>query len=122
MNTFKIILFTSVLVVFLAGCSKTVTTSGRQEAYPEAGSEISLTNCMADPSILKVEDGATVTFQNRDSQAHTILISGKEVALAPNGYATYLVQVPENVPANYDYTDNYLCDNQGSGALFIPGS
>ncbi|MBI2146073.1 hypothetical protein HYU22_01900 [Candidatus Woesearchaeota archaeon] len=119
MNKTLIITLAVVFLLGLVGCTSSVTVSNGKGnlpvPQPESGDTITITNCKANPAILQVNDGTEVTFVNSDSQDHVLFIENQEINVAAGGTAKFVATSSVGV----QYTTNYLCDNQYSGAIFI---
>lgn len=79
---------------------------------------ITIKDCAADPQILEIEAGQSVTFKNADSVDHTLFSQeiGGEVKLAANASLTVTPKFPFK-----SFTTNYTCDQQGlpkGGAIY----
>jgi len=91
---------------------------------PIAGKMITIRDCVGEPKILQVSEGDEVTFVNADEEGHTIFIAGanKTLQLPAKGSIKYAARRASVAPANFDFTDNYICDSTTSsgGAIYIP--
>ncbi len=65
-------LLVSALAVSLAACSSSTRGASGSSPSVKSGSTITIDNFAFSPDILKVEPGATVTVENKDSLTHTL--------------------------------------------------
>ena len=118
MKKHLILLLSMMTVIFVSGCTEqeiqaNVTGGGFS---PVSGSTITIQNCKGSPEILQVNDGTEVTFNNADNQAHKIFIDNTEMDLPAKGSIKIIAIASLPKP----FTNNYLCDQNWSGAIYIP--
>ncbi|WP_234335751.1 cupredoxin domain-containing protein [Streptomyces sp. NRRL S-1022] len=89
----------------MPGMSMPMSPSGKgAQAAPVAGDAVAIENFAFSPATLKIKVGTTVTWTNRDTDAHTVTSTGsggplRSAALAP--HATYRHTFTE--PGTYAY-------------------
>ena len=79
------------------------------EYYAQEANNVSLTDCLANPAVIKVVSGSTISLKNNDSTAHTILVNPEN---------TFEVGPGQSVGITADFGSglgiySYTCDNIG---------
>ena len=96
--------------------TSTTTTSKTQQQTPQTNSipltgSVTIKDCVADPELLGIKVGETLTVKNADNKAH-ILVFEKKVTLPANGSVKIVIATKESII-------QYTCDDKPAGTLAI---
>lgn len=87
----------------------------RVEALAVTATQIDISGCVADPAVVKISRGSSVSFTNSDEDPHTIIMGG---------VPTYTVQPGATLNATPEFSQGaglyaYSCDQASSSAAGI---